>query len=262
MWKQLPLLSLLSMSLVVFSVEHAAADPGKDESGQGKRGNYKEEYKRDNDGYEYEYKDGDCQYEYKEDKHGYKEERKCKGRRDHSWAPRHRPPVHRYPPDDTTMRPVPPAYGHLKQDDALQLGAMPLNLDTGQCNRELLGRLLGAAAGGLVGSQIGDGRGQLAAVAGGTLLGFLIGGSIGRGMDEVDQNCIGQAFEHAGDGQQITWNNPETGARYEVVPTRTVQQSNGSYCREYRTTAVIGGRPRNTYGRACRQPDGSWQHAN
>ncbi len=260
MWKQLRLLTLLSMSLVVFAAGPAAADPGKDESGHGKRGKYKEEYKRDNDGYKYERKDGNCKYEYKEDKDGVKEERKCKGRSDHSWAPRSQ--VHRYPRDDTAMRPAPRAYRHGRQNDAFQLGAMPLNLDTGQCNHELLGRLLGAAAGGLAGSQIGDGRGQLAAIAGGTLLGFLVGGSIGRGMDEVDQNCICQALEHAGDGQQIAWNNPQTGARYEVVPTRTVRQSNGSYCREYTTTAVIGGRPRDTYGRACRRPDATWRHAN
>jgi surface antigen len=101
----------------------------------------------------------------------------------------------------------------------------PFDIGLGNCNRELLGSLLGAAAGGLAGSQIGDGRGQLAAVAGGTLLGFLMGGTIGRNMDEIDQNCVGQALEHAEDGQQIAWNNPQTGAQYQVVPTRTVQGS-------------------------------------
>ena len=44
----------------------------------------------------------------------------------------------------------------------------------------------GAAAGGLAGSRIGDGRGQLAASAGGTLLSFLVGGVIGRNMAEID----------------------------------------------------------------------------
>ncbi len=103
-----------------------------------------------------------------------------------------------------------PACGYRYRDDGQQLGRLPLDLGTGRCNCELLGSLLGAAAGGLAGSQIGDGRGQLAAVAGGTLLGFLMGGTIGRNMDEVDQTCVGQALEHAGDGQQIAWNNPQT----------------------------------------------------
>jgi surface antigen len=138
----------------------------------------------------------------------------------------------------------------------------PYDIGLGRCNRELLGSLLGAAAGGLAGSQIGDGRSQLAAVAGGTLLGFLMGGTIGRNMDEVDQNCVGQVLEHAEDGQQIAWNNTQTGAQYQVVPTRTVQGSDGRYCREYTATSVVSGRDQQTYGRACRQPDGSWKLVN
>ena len=120
----------------------------------------------------------------------------------------------------------------------------------------MLGGLLDAAEGGLAGSKIGDGRVQLAAVAGGTLLGFFLGGTIGRNMDERDQNCSGQALEHGEDGQQIAWNNPQTGAQYQVVPTRTVQVSDGRYCREYTATSVVSGRNQQTYGRACRQPDG------
>ena len=135
----------------------------------------------------------------------------------------------------------------------------PFGIGLGNCNRELLGGLLGAAAGGFAGSRIGDGRGQLAAVAGGTLLGFLVGGSIGRTMDEVDQNCVGQALEHAGDGQTIVWNNPEKGGQYQVTPKQTFQRGDGRYCREYTATAVVGGKTQNTYGTACRQPDGAWQ---
>jgi len=137
----------------------------------------------------------------------------------------------------------------------------PYDIGLGRCNRDLIGGLLGGAAGGLIGSQFGKGDGKLAAVAGGALLGLFIGGSIGRTMDEVDQNCIGQALEHGEDGQQIAWNNPQTGAQYQVVPTRTVQGSDGRYCREYTTTSVVSGRDQQTYGRACRQPDGSWQIA-
>lgn len=33
----------------------------------------------------------------------------------------------------------------------------------------------------------------------------------------------------------------------------------GRYCREYQTTASIGGRQERLYGRACLMPDGSWQ---
>jgi hypothetical protein len=30
-------------------------------------------------------------------------------------------------------------------------------------------------------------------------------------------------------------------------------------CREYQTTITIGGKPEKAYGRACRQPDGTWK---
>ena len=139
------------------------------------------------------------------------------------------------------------------------VGVAPFGINLGRCNRDVLGGVLGAAAGGFLGSKVGDGRGQLAAVAGGTLLGLLIGGSIGRMMDEVDQNCVGQALEHGEDGQKITWNNTATNTQYQVVPTKTTKQADGRYCREYTTTATIGGKKQQLYGTACRQPDGAWE---
>lgn len=46
--------------------------------------------------------------------------------------------------------------------------------------KENVGRAVGATVGALVGSQIGNGRGQLAAVAGGTVAGYILGGKVGR----------------------------------------------------------------------------------
>ncbi len=232
------LLGLLTVALLTWPAHHAAADWWKDESGKGKY-----DYQSEKGGYKYEYKDSGCKYERKWGAEGYKEQRKCKSGPAYAWAP----------------PPWAPAHGYRYRHGGGQTGRFPVDLGTGRCNRELVGSLLGAAAGGFLGSKVGDGNGQLAAVAGGALLGFLVGGGVGRTMDEVDQNCIGQTLEHAQDGQQITWNNPQTSTRYQVVPTRTVQRSDGRYCREYTTTAVVNGRTQNTYGRACRQPDGSWQ---
>jgi len=137
----------------------------------------------------------------------------------------------------------------------------PYDIGLGRCNRDLIGGLLGGAAGGLIGSQIGSGKGQLAAVAGGALLGFLLGNNIGRSMDEADQTCLTQSLEHAEDGQKIAWDNPDNGARYQITPTKTVQVADNRYCREYTSVATIGGKTETTYGRACRQPDGSWRLA-
>jgi surface antigen len=135
----------------------------------------------------------------------------------------------------------------------------PFDLDRGLCNRQVLGGLLGGMTGAAIGSQIGKGDTRTAAIIGGTIIGMIVGGSIGRSMDEVDQNCVGQTLEHAPDGETIYWNNQRDGTQYRVTPVKTYEAKGGRYCREYQTTSVIGGRRQQTYGTACRQPDGSWE---
>jgi surface antigen len=135
----------------------------------------------------------------------------------------------------------------------------PYGIAQGTCNRQLLGAVIGGGTGAVIGSQIGKGTGRLVAVAGGTILGVLAGGAIGQSMDEVDQNCIGQALEHANDGRSIMWRDPANSQQYTVSPVQTFQADDGRYCREYTATAVIAGHRQQTYGTACRQPDGSWQ---
>lgn len=154
-----------------------------------------------------------------------------------------------------------PAHGYrAKKAKKTYVGTVPhFDIDLGTCNRELLGSLLGAAAGAAVGSQIGDGRGQMVAIAGGTIIGFLVGGGIGRSMDRVDQNCVGQALERAPTGRTVAWKNPDTGAAYSVTPVSTYQDGQNRYCREYSAVGTIGGKQEQLYGKACLQPDGSWQ---
>jgi surface antigen len=137
--------------------------------------------------------------------------------------------------------------------------AAPYGIATGRCNKEVLGAVLGGAAGGVIASEAVSGDGRAVAIIGGTILGAVVGGSIGRSMDEVDQNCVGQTLEHAPDGEEIVWNDPENGSQYEVTPIESYRDPAGQYCREYQADAVIAGRTQRTYGRACRQPDGSWR---
>jgi surface antigen len=157
-----------------------------------------------------------------------------------------------------------PAHGyrakHKNKNHHYSAYRSPFDIDLGRCNRQTLGALLGGAAGAAAGSQIGSGSGNTAAIIGGTIVGFLVGGSVGRAMDEVDQNCVGQILEHAPDGSDITWVGADQ-ARYQVAPQRTYQEA-GAYCREYTATAVVGGRSQQTYGTACRQPDGAWRLTN
>jgi len=138
----------------------------------------------------------------------------------------------------------------------------PYGIGAGTCHRELVGAVVGGAAGGLAGSQVGKGKGQLAAVAGGAIIGLIVGGMVGRAMDQADQNCVGQVLEHAPDQRPVVWTNGANQDRYAVVPQRTYRMPDNRYCRDYLTTATIGGREQRVSGTACRNPDGSWQLMN
>lgn len=125
---------------------------------------------------------------------------------------------------------------------------------------ETLGTLGGAAAGGLLGSQIGGGTGKLAATAVGTLIGALAGRELGKRLGGTDQRQATQAEERAVlRNEPITWNNPETGYRGRVQPTRTYESQAGQLCRDYTHTVYISGRAETARGTACRQADGTWR---
>ena len=130
-------------------------------------------------------------------------------------------------------------------------------------NKQTGGTLLGAIGGGLAGAQFGRGSGKLAATAAGTLLGGFLGNQVGQSLDRADQayahRADQQALESAPTGQSITWNNPDSGNSGTVTPEKTYQASSGEYCREFQQTISIGGQPQQSYGTACRQPDGTWK---
>ncbi|MHB8764921.1 MAG: RT0821/Lpp0805 family surface protein [Deferrisomatales bacterium] len=159
-----------------------------------------------------------------------------------------------------------PAHGYRRGGAGAETAAVvpyaaPFQLDVGRCNRGTLGTVLGGVAGGVLGSRVGDGTGRTAAIIGGTILGAIVGDTVGRWMDQLDQACVGQVLEHTPTGKTVEWSNPDNGSVYQVTPTDTYQARDDRYCREYQTTAQIGGRTERAYGTACRQPDGSWQLA-
>jgi surface antigen len=156
-----------------------------------------------------------------------------------------------------------PAHGyrqkHGYQQQPVDVYDVPdVGIQLGHCDREALGAVLGGVAGGVIGSQVGKGSTRTVTTIGGAVIGVIVGGAIGRSMDRVDQACIGQALEQAPAGQSVAWTNPD-GGQYQVTPVRTYEAGDGRYCREYQTSAIIGGRKEKVYGTACRQPDGSWQ---
>lgn len=159
-----------------------------------------------------------------------------------------------------------PAHGY-RRKHAGGTYTFPAGLLGGRCRADLLdgptiGGLVGAAAGGLAGAQIGKGKGQLAATALGTLVGFVIGQQAGQSLGRAEETCFSRTFEHVPDRETIVWNDGGHGAQYQVMPVRTSEPMNGMYCREYQAKATVGGKVSETYGTACRQPDGSWKLMN
>jgi surface antigen len=129
--------------------------------------------------------------------------------------------------------------------------------------KETGGALVGAGLGALAGSQVGSGKGQLAAVAIGALAGAFLGSEVGKSLDKADRLYASRAQEqaHAAPiGQPIAWDNPKSGNSGTFTPTREgTHTTTGDYCREYQTTINVGGKTETAYGTACRQQDGSWK---
>lgn len=131
-------------------------------------------------------------------------------------------------------------------------------------NKEKFGTAAGAVVGGILGSKVGKGSGQLWATGVGVLLGTLVGSEVGRSLDKADMMYAQRANDTAHTspiGDEITWNNPESGNYGSVTPVRDGSDSEGRYCREYQQSIYVGGKQETGYGIACQQPDGSWEIA-
>jgi surface antigen len=148
---------------------------------------------------------------------------------------------------------------------ACQQGGPPGSgvMSGGGLNKQDVGTVAGAIGGGVIGSTMGGGAGKTAAIIGGSLLGGMLGNTIGASLDNADRaayNAASQrAMETAQPGQTLPWRNPHTGNSGTITPSNYYQNSQGQYCREYNQTIVVGGQKQSGYGKACRQPDGTWQ---
>jgi surface antigen len=121
-------------------------------------------------------------------------------------------------------------------------GTVGMNKTTG-------GALVGAGVGGLVGSQFGHGEGKGVATVLGVIAGGILGSQVGASLDRADQMAL----------HNTTVSNPNSGNYGTVTPGPVQQVAGGQYCREFQQTIVVGGQQQQAYGRACRQPDGTWK---
>src|ERR687893_572057 len=106
---------------------------------------------------------------------------------------------------------------------AFMVAACSGNPETGTGPRENTGTLVGAVAGGLIGSQFGGTTGdRIAASVAGAAIGGLIGNRIGAGMDDEDKQrayvAQMQALESGKSGAAVQWKNPDSGRYGSVIP--------------------------------------------
>jgi len=60
-------------------------------------------------------------------------------------------------------------------------------------------------------------------------------------------------------GQTVGWQNPDTNIPFQMTVTHTGTNNSGSYCCQYQTVGIVGGRKETMVGTACRQPNGTWK---
>lgn len=178
------------------------------------------------------------------------------------------------------------------------LGLMVVPIPACARGNELPGTMVGAALGGLLGSQFGHGNGQLAYTGLGVFMGGMVGNSVGQSMDRTDymyshHACCSGGYNYGYAAPQYSYYQPTYVAPppayvysrryqqplYEPVPQveyrspvyveegyidympPPVIEERDDYCREFTQQVRINGRMQESYGTACLQPDGSWRVA-
>lgn len=111
----------------------------------------------------------------------------------------------------------------------------------------------------------GYGDTQRSTTASELLLAAIAGSDVGRHLQHSDHLYLELATQRALDtvpsGQTVHWCNPDTG-NYGATMVYTAEISPGAQCcRDIEQSVTAGGRTRQAYGTARRQPDGSWSLA-
>lgn len=136
---------------------------------------------------------------------------------------------------------------------------------------ETLGTIIGAASGGLIGSQIGRGPGKAAATVAGVALGAAIGNGIGRDADRgaPPRAYVQERPAYVQEGPlyvQERWHHHRrpawTGYYAEPAPVYVEPAPvviEPPPCRQVTEQVYVNGWPRVVYRTACLQPDGAWR---
>ena len=149
---------------------------------------------------------------------------------------------------------------------AIAIFTLPLALagcGPGGMSKQDGGLAVGAVAGGIIGNQVGGGKGKIVTTALGAVIGGIVGSEIGKSMDRQDRILAQQAeldaLERGPSGRPHVWRNPDNGRYGEIIPGPPIRRG-AEDCREYTHRIYIDGRPQVMTGLACRNPDGTWRN--
>jgi len=139
----------------------------------------------------------------------------------------------------------------------LALGTASAMADDCSGRDHTTGTVLGAIAGGVLGSAMSHGNGG--AVVGGAVLGGLAGNAISRDMDCNDRPYAARAYDSSFQGrigERHEWQNgPDRGY---VVTNREYRHGN-RLCRDFTQVVYRNGREYDRQGTACSKKGGPWE---
>lgn len=77
------------------------------------------------------------------------------------------------------------------------------------------------------------------------------------GWEGSDRDCVIGALDHLPDNRQIAWAG-EDGEIFRITAERSYPAA-GLLCRDYTASTILSDRKTQTFGTACRLPDGQWE---
>ena len=140
---------------------------------------------------------------------------------------------------------------------------MSLNSCASNENNRLLGQLIGAGAGAVVGNQIGGGVGKILATAAGAMIGTYIAAEVVDYLSVKEQKEYSEltisALDNAEDNETQSWTSSENiNTKGEVEVTKSFMQEKKN-CRTIKQKINTDGKDIIKFINICRNSEGNWE---
>lgn len=119
--------------------------------------------------------------------------------------------------------------------------------------------MLGGAAGGLLGSQIGNGNKTTTIIAG-TIIGSLIGSEIGKHLNKEDQEKLEKSTkETLATNETTTWENENTGNKGTTRIVKSEKEEVEDNCKTFEQIIELSdGTVEKKFVKVCKDENGDW----